>query len=135
MYRGREKDIHFNTEYFIFLHAVSRTQCKNHLNIFSGALHPDSSCRSSELREELANKTDENANTKNFKEAHRNQSDITKVDTGKNKTANETISENDAPEVENSQSLESFHEGLHVLHQDPFTSSKRDTKKVTRSKR
>ena len=87
--------------------------------------------------EELANKTDENANAKNLKEVRGNQSDITKseVDTCKNKTANETISENDAPKVENSQSLESFHEGLHLLHRDPFTSSKRDAKKVTRSKR
>ena len=72
------------------------------------------------------NKTDENVNAKNLKEVHRNQSDITKseVDTNKNKTTNETISENDAP---NSQSLESFNEGSHiVLHRDPFTSSKRD---------
>ena len=117
-----------------FFLVVCRTRCKNHLIICPGAdaLRPESSCRSFELREELANKTDENANAKNLKEVHRNQSDITKseVDRGKSKTANETISKNNAPKVESSQSLEFFHEGSHVLHQDPFTSSKRDTKKV-----
>ena len=121
-----------------FFLVVCRTQCKNHLIIFAGAdaLHSESSCRSSELREELAIKTDENANAKNLNEVNRNQGDIKKseVDTNKNKTTNETISENDAPTVGNSQSLESFHEGSHIApHRDPFTSSKRDAKKVTRS--
>ena len=94
--------------YFYLLLALQCTKKSLECNLFADASHQESFNRTSEPSGEFASKIDENDNKKNLKKSDINQSDIT--DISKNKSDNEN------PKVESSQSVESYHEGSHLLH-------------------